>query len=131
MQGMSDFLGEMAAMMNQAKTNENKQESFEDLQELFEEMFQRDANFGSTSQAANGYYTSKISSSSSSNNSNKRNSINMNSSDFSSFYSEGFCLGAKNTKETRNSGSGRRNGRKQKVSSSSRNGTSRDTQISA
>ncbi|KAJ4953606.1 hypothetical protein NE237_030438 [Protea cynaroides] len=40
--GMGDFLGEMAFMMRQANPSEKGQESFEDLQELFQEMFERD-----------------------------------------------------------------------------------------
>ncbi|CAH8391865.1 unnamed protein product [Eruca vesicaria subsp. sativa] len=42
--GMGDFLNEMAAMMNQSKPNENNTgDSFEQLQDLFNEMFQGDA----------------------------------------------------------------------------------------
>ncbi|KAJ4886723.1 Chaperone DnaJ-domain superfamily protein [Raphanus sativus] len=42
--GMGDFLSEMAAMMNQSKPNEsnNSGDSFEQLQDLFNEMFQGD-----------------------------------------------------------------------------------------
>ncbi|KAK6914641.1 DnaJ domain [Dillenia turbinata] len=40
--GMGDFLNEMAAMMTQTKPGENGEESFEELQELFKEMFHRD-----------------------------------------------------------------------------------------
>ncbi|XP_028774426.1 dnaJ homolog subfamily B member 6 isoform X3 [Neltuma alba] len=40
--GMGDFLNEMAAMMSQTKPNENGEESFEELQQLFEDMFQSD-----------------------------------------------------------------------------------------
>ncbi|XP_068481277.1 uncharacterized protein [Phaseolus vulgaris] len=43
--GMGDFLNEMATMMSQSKPSENGEESFEDFQQLFEEMFQ--ANIGS------------------------------------------------------------------------------------
>uniref|UniRef100_A0A7N0RJ86 J domain-containing protein n=1 Tax=Kalanchoe fedtschenkoi TaxID=63787 RepID=A0A7N0RJ86_KALFE len=42
MQDMGDFLSEMAAMMSQTKPNENGEESLEQLQELFDEMFQDD-----------------------------------------------------------------------------------------
>uniref|UniRef100_A0A7N0RIK9 J domain-containing protein n=1 Tax=Kalanchoe fedtschenkoi TaxID=63787 RepID=A0A7N0RIK9_KALFE len=41
-EGMSDFLSEMAAMMQQNKPNENGGDSFENLQDLFNEMFQAD-----------------------------------------------------------------------------------------
>ncbi|KAH9713815.1 J domain-containing protein [Citrus sinensis] len=80
--GMGDFLNEMAAMMSQTQTNENGEETFEELQNLFEEMFQGDNDaFGSSSQC-----TSSCSNSSSSyvsyteiSNPNKRNSCEMNS----------------------------------------------------
>ncbi|CAA7024649.1 unnamed protein product [Microthlaspi erraticum] len=42
--GMGDFLNEMATMMNQSKPSENNTgDSFEQLQDLFNEMFQGDA----------------------------------------------------------------------------------------
>uniref|UniRef100_A0A1J3IS52 Chaperone protein DnaJ n=1 Tax=Noccaea caerulescens TaxID=107243 RepID=A0A1J3IS52_NOCCA len=42
--GMGDFLNEMATMMNQTKPSENNSgDSFEQLQDLFNEMFQGDA----------------------------------------------------------------------------------------
>lgn len=41
--GMGEFLNEMVAMMSETKPSENGEESFEQLQELFEEMFQTDA----------------------------------------------------------------------------------------
>ncbi|KAH9625251.1 hypothetical protein KSS87_022161 [Heliosperma pusillum] len=40
--GMGEFLNEMATMMCEHKPTENGEESFEQLQELFEEMFQMD-----------------------------------------------------------------------------------------
>ncbi|CAM8955972.1 unnamed protein product [Rhodiola kirilowii] len=49
MQDMGDFFSEMAAMMSQTKPNENGEESFEQLQELFDEMFQDDINLSKTS----------------------------------------------------------------------------------
>ncbi|XP_059639937.1 uncharacterized protein LOC132282322 [Cornus florida] len=103
--GMGDFLDEMAAMMCQNKANGNEGESFEELQEIFEEMFQRDieASFSSTSQTVT---TSSCTSSSytfcseSSNATSKRNSFEMNlgkskvedSSSFDAHFG-GFCLG--------------------------------------
>eukprot|EP00262_Sarcandra_glabra_P020053 TRINITY_DN7875_c0_g1_i1.p1 TRINITY_DN7875_c0_g1~~TRINITY_DN7875_c0_g1_i1.p1 ORF type:complete len:191 (+),score=21.58 TRINITY_DN7875_c0_g1_i1:295-867(+) len=86
--GMNDFLGEMAVMMSQTKPNEIGK-SFEDLQELFDEMFPRESNdFGSTSLSGN--FSS----------SNKRNCSDMNMdgedevNDLSSFQAESldFCL---------------------------------------
>ncbi|XP_011072664.1 dnaJ homolog subfamily B member 6 [Sesamum indicum] len=51
--GMGDFLSEMAAMMSQTKSDENGNETFEELQELFDEMFQDDFEaFGSSSRLA-------------------------------------------------------------------------------
>ncbi|KAK4774098.1 hypothetical protein SAY87_029117 [Trapa incisa] len=49
--GMGDFLNEMAVMMSQNDSNGNGEESLEDLQELFHEMFQGDMEaLASTSQ---------------------------------------------------------------------------------
>ncbi|XP_072953014.1 uncharacterized protein [Typha angustifolia] len=44
--GMADFLGEMAQMMSQTKPNESAHESFEELQQLFVDMFQADLDGG-------------------------------------------------------------------------------------
>ncbi|AQK75499.1 Chaperone DnaJ-domain superfamily protein [Zea mays] len=44
MQGMGDFIGEMAQMMSQAQPT--RQESFEELQQLFVDMFQSDIDSG-------------------------------------------------------------------------------------
>ncbi|CAM8948526.1 unnamed protein product [Rhodiola kirilowii] len=46
---MGDFLSEMADLMSQTKPSENGEESFEQLQELFDEMFHDDINLASTS----------------------------------------------------------------------------------
>lgn len=134
--GMGDFLNEMAVMMSQNKSNENG-ETFEELQELFEEMFQSDLDaFGSTSQTLNPSScssTSYASCSGTSNANNKRNSFEMNLGNTKSESSsscdaqfEGFCLGAEhqeNPRRGKGAGGGiarvgnRRRGRKQKVSS--------------
>ncbi|KAH0934212.1 hypothetical protein HID58_011329 [Brassica napus] len=55
LQGMGDFLNEMATMMNQSKPSENNTgDSFEQLQDLFNEMFQGDASaFSSSSSSCN------------------------------------------------------------------------------
>ncbi|KAL7162777.1 hypothetical protein ACSBR2_043123 [Camellia fascicularis] len=101
--GMGDFLNEMAVMMSQNKSNENG-ETFEELQELFEEMFQSDLDaFGSSSQTLNPSSCSSASYAScsgTSNANNKRNSFEMNSGNTKSESSsgfdahfEGFCLG--------------------------------------
>ncbi|XP_010487217.1 PREDICTED: uncharacterized protein LOC104765231 [Camelina sativa] len=51
--GMGDFLSEMAAMMNQSKPNENDTgDGFEQLQDLFNEMFQGDAAAFSSSSSS-------------------------------------------------------------------------------
>lgn len=51
--GMGDFLSEMAAMMSQSKPSENAEESFEQLQELFHEMFNTDVGaFGASCQSS-------------------------------------------------------------------------------
>uniref|UniRef100_A0A6N2MX34 J domain-containing protein n=1 Tax=Salix viminalis TaxID=40686 RepID=A0A6N2MX34_SALVM len=99
--GMGDFLNEMAVMMSQTKPTENMEESFEELRELFDEMFQEDLNsFGMDSQAAPSCSPSHVSSSASSNSNNERVSVDMNlgktevddSSSFNSHF-EKFCLG--------------------------------------
>ncbi|KAM7253603.1 hypothetical protein ACFE04_021757 [Oxalis oulophora] len=83
--GMGDFLNEMAGMMHQAKPNENGEESFEQLQELFEEMFNGDVDLFGTSTT------------SSCNQSSKRNSSEMNSG-MCSFNADfqNFCVGVSN-----------------------------------
>ena len=77
------------------------EESFEELRELFDEMFQEDLNsFGIYSQAAPSCSPSCVSNSESSNSNNKRVSVDMNlgktkvddSSSFNSHF-EKFCLG--------------------------------------
>lgn len=121
--GMGDFLNEMAVMMSQTKSNKNGEESFEELQELFEEMFQVDIDsFGS-----NGRPTTSCSSSSSfasygeSSGSNKRNSADMSSGETmpesgSSFNVQfhGFCVGTGGTqgRYEATERSQRRNGRR-------------------
>uniref|UniRef100_A0A0D6R9Y9 J domain-containing protein n=1 Tax=Araucaria cunninghamii TaxID=56994 RepID=A0A0D6R9Y9_ARACU len=42
--GMMDFLGEMMVMMNESKAQTSGSESFEELQDLFMEMFEEDIN---------------------------------------------------------------------------------------
>ncbi|XP_021908664.1 dnaJ homolog subfamily B member 6 isoform X2 [Carica papaya] len=138
--GMGDFLNEMAAMMSQTKPNENgnAQESFEELQELFQEMFQGDMGFntfGSSSQpttsscsASSAYATC---SETSNPNNNKRNSSEMNYGKKKVEQQQDFKKG----KEARGGirgkpGGSRRQGRKQKVSSR-HNVSSNDLGISA
>ncbi|XVF27118.1 hypothetical protein REPUB_Repub14bG0079100 [Reevesia pubescens] len=79
--GMGDFLNEMAVMMSQTKSSENGEESFEKLQELFEEMFQSDIDsFGSSGQSTTSCSdSSSIASYGESSSSNKRNSSDMSS----------------------------------------------------
>ncbi|AEE75485.1 putative DnaJ domain, Chaperone J-domain superfamily [Arabidopsis thaliana] len=58
--GMGDFLNEMATMMNQSKPSDNNTgDSFEQLQDLFNEMFQGDAAaFPSSSSCSTSNFTS-------------------------------------------------------------------------
>ncbi|KAJ0006988.1 hypothetical protein Pint_29290 [Pistacia integerrima] len=101
--GMGDFLNEMACMMSQTKTSENGKESFEELQELFEEMFQEDVEaFGSSCQDTSSCSTSSSSyvSYSDGSSTNKRNSSEMtsgktNAEGSSSFnaHFQSFCFG--------------------------------------
>ncbi|KAL2516492.1 Chaperone DnaJ-domain superfamily protein [Forsythia ovata] len=132
--GMGDFLNEMATMMSKNNSNENGEESFEELQELFKEMFQSDTEaFSSSSRSG----TPPACSSSSfasfngiSSASNKRNSSEMSTSNLrvGGTQCEGFCIGVECWENTSwektaggripgRAGSSRRDGRKQKVSS--------------
>lgn len=145
--GMGEFLNEMAAMMCDNKPTENGEESFEQLQDLFEEMFQTDVNHEAFASTSMGSATSCSSSyvgytdNTFVNSSNKRNSSEVNKSAGSSAFSanfQTFCVGAVSeqcrgdpikgkgpsgetqggTYRTSSSGnSRRRQGRKQKVSS--------------
>ncbi|KAL0341803.1 UNVERIFIED_CONTAM: hypothetical protein Scaly_1842900 [Sesamum calycinum] len=98
-QGMGDFLNEMAAMMSQTKSDENGNETFEELQELFDEMFQDDFEaFGSSSRSATPPTCSSSSSASCSETysiSNKRNSSEMSCNNLRAKAGpfEGFCIG--------------------------------------
>ncbi|KAI3521323.1 hypothetical protein L1887_10786 [Cichorium endivia] len=110
--GMADFMSEMAVMMSQNKPHENG-ESFEELKDLFEEMFESDIeSFGSTSHSSSLFSSCGESSSSSS--SNKRGSSAMSNTKnedplcFDARF-HGFSLGAGGRYEERNSG--RRKGR--------------------
>ncbi|KAL0354438.1 UNVERIFIED_CONTAM: DnaJsubfamily B member 6 [Sesamum radiatum] len=97
--GMGDFLNEMAAMMSQTKSDENGNETFEELQELFDEMFQDEfEGFGSSSRSATPPTCSSSSPASCSETysiSNKRNSSEMSSNNLRAKASpyEGFCIG--------------------------------------
>ncbi|XP_022953656.1 dnaJ homolog subfamily B member 6-like [Cucurbita moschata] len=86
---MGDFLTEMVAMMDQAKPSENGEESFEKLQELFQEMFDDDKEEdGLGPNSPTRYFSSSSSSSYSecSSSGNKRNSSDMNNvNSFQSF----------------------------------------------
>ncbi|XP_021611061.1 dnaJ homolog subfamily B member 6 isoform X3 [Manihot esculenta] len=63
--GMGDFFSEMASMISQTKPNENGK-TLEDLQDLFEEIFQEDiGSFGGSCQAAASTTTMSSSTSSS------------------------------------------------------------------
>ncbi|XP_019194185.1 PREDICTED: dnaJ homolog subfamily B member 7 isoform X1 [Ipomoea nil] len=115
--GMGDFLNEMAAMMSDNKTNENQGESFEELQELFEEMFQSDIDpFSSSSSRTTTPSTCSSSSSASCsetyfNISTKRSSDEMsNPSRFKSECSEfdRFCMGAAQQHAKKGKGAGER-----------------------
>ncbi|CAH2053741.1 unnamed protein product [Thlaspi arvense] len=60
--GMGDFLNEMATMMNQSKPSENNSgDSFEQLQHLFNEMFQGDAAAFSSPSCSTSTFTSSCS----------------------------------------------------------------------
>ncbi|XP_057981909.1 uncharacterized protein LOC131167111 isoform X2 [Malania oleifera] len=121
--GMGDFLNEMAAMMCDTKPSGNGEESFEDLQELFEELFQRDiGGFGSASNTVSSSSSCSSSSSfvscSANSSANKRNSSEMNSGRTKVEHGEDSNKGKGARGNSRACGGSRqRNGRKQKVSS--------------
>ncbi|KAL4584456.1 hypothetical protein LXL04_009058 [Taraxacum kok-saghyz] len=96
-QGMADFMSEMAVMMSQNKPHENG-ETFEELKDLFEEMFESDIeSFNSTSHSSTLFSSCGESSSSSS--SKKRGSSTMSNTKnedplcFDAHF-QGFSLGA-------------------------------------
>ncbi|XP_071710824.1 uncharacterized protein [Rutidosis leptorrhynchoides] len=117
--GMADFMSEMAVMMSQNKPNGNG-ETFEELKDLFEELFQSDnESFGSTSQSGSStclFSSYGETSSSSSTSSNKRGSSAM-SADTKTHedhlcydaHFQGFSLGTGGSYEARSSS--RRKGR--------------------
>ncbi|XP_027350071.1 dnaJ homolog subfamily B member 6-like isoform X3 [Abrus precatorius] len=89
--GMGDFLNEMATMMSQTKPN--GEESFEELQQLFEEMFQADiGSAGSTSQTAPGCSASSTYATYSDSSTEINFGKSEDTSDFNSSY-QNFCLG--------------------------------------
>ncbi|XP_020212701.1 uncharacterized protein LOC109797169 isoform X1 [Cajanus cajan] len=107
--GMGDFLNEMATMMSQTQPNGNGEESFEELQQLFEEMF----HAGSTSHTAPASSTYVPYGESS--NSNKLNSTEMNfgkteeedTPGFDTSY-QNFCSGAGGAAQRAGEGKGNR-----------------------
>ncbi|KAL5211570.1 hypothetical protein ABZP36_022417 [Zizania latifolia] len=145
LQGMGDFLGEMAQMMSQARPT--RQESFEELQQLFVDMFQDDLDSGFCNGPSKMYHaqaqsqtptwsTSPSTSPSpppplateaespSCNGLNKRGSSAMDSgkppraSEVGVGQSQsGFCFEKSDAKQGAKMRGGRRNGRKQKLSS--------------
>ncbi|KAL9169630.1 hypothetical protein ABFS82_04G091100 [Erythranthe guttata] len=92
--GMGDFLNEMVAMMGQSKPNENKNESFQELQDLFEEIFNNDAE--EVFKIPPPHFPYQDSCSETRTASNKRNAREMGSVNFSNIEAtpfEGFCIG--------------------------------------
>ncbi|CAL0315459.1 unnamed protein product [Lupinus luteus] len=98
--GMGDFLNEMVTMMSQTKPNESGGESFEELQQLFEDMFQDDirSDRRTSHTTATCCTSSTCMTFSETSSSNKRNSSEMNfgrvddSFDFNGGYPN-FCFG--------------------------------------
>lgn len=93
--GMADFLSEMAVMMSQNKPAENGEESFEELKDLFEEMFQSDIeSLSSSSQTGSATsHSSFFSSCGESLTSNKRGSSEMSNTKVEDAQFQGFCIG--------------------------------------
>ncbi|KAK4361748.1 hypothetical protein RND71_016989 [Anisodus tanguticus] len=131
--GMGDFMNEMAAMMSQNKSNENQGETFEELQDMFDEMFQSDIGTFSSSCRTGTPSMCSTSSSTSFNDtfltfSNKRKSAEMNSGSVKddSCQFQGFCVGVERLENAmkekgvggrapRVEGSNRRDYKRQKV----------------
>ncbi|MFS7950186.1 putative DnaJ domain, Chaperone J-domain superfamily [Helianthus anomalus] len=92
--GMADFLSEMADMMSQNKPTENGGETFEELKDLFEEMFQSDIeSLSSSSQTgSSNSYSSLFSSCGESSGSHKRGSSEMLNVKVEDDF-QGFCIG--------------------------------------
>ncbi|PWA80860.1 dnaJ domain-containing protein [Artemisia annua] len=93
--GMSDFLSEMAEMMSQNKPAENGEESFEQLKNLFDEMFQSDIeSLDSSSQTGSSTsYSSLFSSCGESSYCNKRGSSEMSNTKVEEPELHEFCIG--------------------------------------
>ncbi|KAK9056543.1 hypothetical protein SSX86_023905 [Deinandra increscens subsp. villosa] len=93
--GMADFLSEMADMMSQNKPTENGAESFEELKDLFEEMFQSDIeSLSSSSQTeSSASYSSLFSSCGESSGCHKRGSSEMSNTFKVEDDFQGFCMG--------------------------------------
>ncbi|CAL5195801.1 unnamed protein product [Lathyrus oleraceus] len=117
--GMGDFLNEMVTMMSQTTSNENGEESFEELQQLFSDMFQADIGLDGSS-SMNASTSSTFMTYNESSNSNKRSSNQMNygmagdSSSFDANY-QNFCFGTGEASSRRCGGEGKRgNSRKRR-----------------
>ncbi|KAI3512476.1 hypothetical protein L1887_19792 [Cichorium endivia] len=93
--GMADFLSEMAEMMSQNKPAENGKESFEELKDLFDEMFQSDIeSLSPSSQSGSSTsYSSFFSSCGEILTSNKRGSSEMSNTKVEDAQFQGFCIG--------------------------------------
>ncbi|KAL3632094.1 hypothetical protein CASFOL_025078 [Castilleja foliolosa] len=96
--GMGEFLNEMTTMMSQTTSNEKGYETLEELQQLFDEMFQSDIESFSGSSLSSMPPT-RSSSSSGSFIETYSSSNGMSSGDFSSGHAnfEGFCFGTGGT----------------------------------
>ncbi|WOK95825.1 hypothetical protein Cni_G04532 [Canna indica] len=130
--GMGDFVREIAQMMRQNKPSDNGQDSFDELQQMFLDMFQDDldAGFGDPwTWPTNGLNSSTSSgvqfANGGNNGSNKRGNTAMNTAkanlDGLEHCATGFCFGSKDAGQSSKGkvgiNSNRRNGRKQKLSS--------------
>ncbi|WOK95826.1 hypothetical protein Cni_G04533 [Canna indica] len=126
--GMGDFLGEIAQMMNKNKPCENGQDSFEELQQMFLDMFQDDLDAGFGGPWT--WPTNGLDSSTSSgvrfayggnNGSTKRGKTAKENLDGLEHCSTGFCFGSNDAGQSSKGkvgiNSNRRNVRKQKLSS--------------
>nr|QEG03123.1 chaperone protein DnaJ isoform X4 [Cymbidium ensifolium] len=133
--GMGDFLDEMVQIMSQTKSNEKGQDSFEDLQKMFMDMFEADLNLSglasgtvpaaktaAAASSSNGYCNAGTAECGSGGK--RRGSVLASAAGKAKLQefdggSAGFCFGSNEGTQSSDGGRGgnRRNGRKQKTSS--------------
>ncbi|KAK9149269.1 hypothetical protein Scep_008026 [Stephania cephalantha] len=152
--GMCDFMEEMAVLMGQTKaTNEKRgEESFEELQELFNEMFNRDmcaseqsstSSSSSSSSSSNTVNSSKMYNNNNNNNGTQRNcsgsarsgkakdKLNFESTSVPTFWTDGLEEGGSAKKRRRTKEESRQQQQQHQHQHQQQSGSSREPRISA